>query len=82
MACHSTCVSVYYREMGFFDGWRKNHGPTLYGSLKTAVTSDVLETGLIYCGVILAFSFFIVLPGFKGKQVSADVVTIHQPLYK
>ena len=68
--------------MGFFDGWRKNHGPTLYGSLKTAVTSDVLEAGLIYCGVILAFSFFIVLPGFKGKQVSVDVVTIHQSLNK
>ncbi len=65
--------------MGFFDGWRKDDGPTLYGPLKTAVTADVLEAGLIYCTAIVAFSLFIVLPGFKGKQVNIYISTLFVP---
>ena len=56
--------------MGIYDAWRKDGGPTLYPSLKSAVTADVLEVGFIFAFVIVAFSFFIILPGFRGKEVS------------
>lgn len=44
--------------------------PALFESNKTAVTVDVLETGLILAFVMLAFCFYIVLPGIRGKEVS------------
>ena len=33
--------------------------------------ADILESGLIYAFVILAFSFFIILPGIRGKEVNS-----------
>ena len=55
-----------------YDAFRENGGPTLYDSNKTPVTVDVLEIGLIFAIAILTFSFIIILPGFKGKAVSAN----------
>lgn len=43
--------------------------PTLYPPNKTAVTVDVLEAGLILAFVMLAFCFYIVLPGIRGSEV-------------
>ena len=62
--------------MSTYDGFRQNGGPTLYGSMKTSVTADVLEAGLIFAAVILAFSLLIVLPGIRGKQVSGLVAVV------
>ncbi|XP_067935872.1 dual oxidase maturation factor 2-like [Watersipora subatra] len=42
--------------------------PTQYPSIKTAVTVDVLEAGLILAFVMLAFCFYIVLPGIRGQE--------------
>jgi len=44
--------------------------PTLYDSMKTPVTVDVLEAGLILAVVMLAFCFLIILPGIRGREVS------------
>ena len=55
--------------MGLYDGWRKDGGPTLYGSLKTPVTADVLEAGFLFSAAILAFSLLLALPGVRGLQV-------------
>lgn len=46
-----------------------NVWPTRYDELKTPVTVDVLEAGLILAFVMLAFCFYIVLPGIRGKEV-------------
>lgn len=59
---------------GWFDLFRLGQYPTLYPSHKTPVTSDVLEAGLIYAGVILAFSLLLILPGVKkGDRLSAFI---------
>ncbi|KAF6019331.1 hypothetical protein EB796_022359 [Bugula neritina] len=42
--------------------------PTLYDSMKTPVTVDVLEAGLILAVVMLAFCFLIILPGIRGRE--------------
>lgn len=63
-----------YRPKGLYDGWRHVPFPTLYDAMQTAVTADVLEIGLIYAAVIIAFSFLIILPGFrKSERVTAFV---------
>nr|XP_022340086.1 dual oxidase maturation factor 1-like isoform X1 [Crassostrea virginica] len=53
---------------GLFDAFRSNGAPTYYESNKTPFMADILESGLIYAFVILAFSFFIILPGIRGKE--------------
>ncbi|XP_061171546.1 dual oxidase maturation factor 1-like isoform X2 [Saccostrea echinata] len=53
---------------GLFDALRSNGAPTYYDSDKTPFMADILESGLIYAFVILAFSFFIILPGIRGKE--------------
>ncbi|XP_062605745.1 dual oxidase maturation factor 1-like isoform X1 [Saccostrea cucullata] len=53
---------------GIFDAFRSNGAPTYYDSDKTPFMADILESGLIYAFVILAFSFFIILPGIRGKE--------------
>jgi len=63
-----------YRPKGLYDGWRHVPFPTMYDAMQTAVTADVLEIGLIYAAVIIAFSFLIILPGFrKSERVTAFV---------
>ena len=53
--------------------WNRNLNvwPALFPSMKTPVTVDVLEVGLILAFVMLAFCFYIVLPGIRGKEVSS-----------
>ncbi|XP_048744080.1 dual oxidase maturation factor 1-like isoform X2 [Ostrea edulis] len=53
---------------GLFDAFRSNGAPTYYESNKTPFMADILESGLIYAFVIVAFSFFIILPGIRGKE--------------
>jgi hypothetical protein len=55
--------------MGLYDAFRDKPFQTAYGENKTAVTVDVLEVGLILAFVLLAFSFFVVLPGFRHREV-------------
>ena len=50
---------------GFFDAFRDGEAPTLYDSLRTPVTADVLEAGLIYAGLILTISLLLVIPGIR-----------------
>lgn len=54
--------------MGLYDAFRDKPFHTQYGEMKTAVTVDVLEAGLILAFVLLAFSFLVVLPGFRHKE--------------
>nr|XP_002128668.1 dual oxidase maturation factor 1-like [Ciona intestinalis] len=49
-----------------FDAWRTNGGPTQHPAMPTAVTSDVLEIGFVFAFCILAFSFVLIIPGYKG----------------
>lgn len=51
-----------------YSALREKGGPTGYPSNKTSVTADVTEMGFVAAFVILAISFFIILPGFRGKQ--------------
>ena len=44
-------------------------GPTLYGELKTPVTEDLLEVGLIVAFAIIAGSFILIIPGIRGAEV-------------
>ena len=49
----------------------RSHGfPTFYDENKTAWQADILESGLIFAFCIVAASFFIILPGIRGKEVS------------
>nr|XP_002123520.2 dual oxidase maturation factor 1-like isoform X2 [Ciona intestinalis]XP_018670860.1 dual oxidase maturation factor 1-like isoform X1 [Ciona intestinalis] len=49
-----------------FEAWRTNGGPTQHPAMPTAVTSDVLEIGFVFAFCILAFSFVLIIPGYKG----------------
>lgn len=55
--------------MTLYTGFRVGGFPTLYPSIKTAVTADILEVGLFFAIAILAFSLLIILPGVRGKEV-------------
>jgi len=55
---------------GFFDLFRVDNFPTLYGSRMTSVTADVLEAGWIYAACILGFSLFLVVPAIRRWRVS------------
>ncbi|XP_076450118.1 dual oxidase maturation factor 1-like isoform X1 [Babylonia areolata] len=51
-----------------YSAFRSNGAPTFYEALHTPVEADILVSGLIFCLAILAFSFYIVLPGIRGKE--------------
>ena len=55
---------------GAFTAFRSNGAPTYYGSNKTPFMADILESGLIYAFVIVTFSFYVILPGIRGNEVS------------
>ena len=59
---------VYENLLHFFQAFRDNGAPTFYTPLKTPFQSDLLESGLIFAFVILAFSFFLILPGFGDNR--------------
>ena len=42
---------------------------TIYGELKTPVTEDVLQVGLLFAFGIIAFSFLVIIPGIRGIEV-------------
>lgn len=62
-----TVNSNFFGASRLFGIW-----PAIFAPNKTAVTVDVLESGLILAFVILAFCFYIVLPGIRGSEVSVD----------
>ncbi len=43
--------------------------PTRYGELKTPVTEDVLQIGLLVAFGIIAVSFILIIPGIRGWEV-------------
>ncbi|XP_063956083.1 dual oxidase maturation factor 1-like isoform X3 [Lytechinus pictus] len=51
-----------------FDTFRQDGLPTYYNPNQTPVTEDVLVVGFVFAFVIIAFSFFILIPGIKGWQ--------------
>lgn len=51
-----------------YSAFRTNGLPTLYGDNKQPVTVDVLITGLIFAFLIVAFTFYIVIPGIRGNE--------------
>lgn len=58
---------------GAFTAFRSNGAPTYYGSNKTPFMADILESGLIYAFVIVTFSFYVILPGIRGNEVSTTI---------
>lgn len=74
LANSTSAVPNADRNQSFFGALRYLRvWPTLYDSLKTPVRVDVLEAGLILAFVMLAFCFYIVLPGIRGKEVCAEL---------
>ena len=55
---------------GFFDGFRVGNFPTLYPSIKTSESSDILLAGFIFAAVILVFSLLLIVPGVRRWHVS------------
>ncbi|KAK7493337.1 hypothetical protein BaRGS_00015463, partial [Batillaria attramentaria] len=53
---------------GVYSAFRENGAPTFYEAMHTPWEADVLVSGLIFAFVILATSFFLVLPGIRGKE--------------
>ncbi|XP_062591374.1 dual oxidase maturation factor 1-like [Saccostrea cucullata] len=66
---------------GLFDAFRSNGGPTYYESFKTPWMADILDAGLIYAFLSLGFSFFIILPGIRGKERIYTFIRIALTLY-
>ncbi|XP_062605747.1 dual oxidase maturation factor 1-like, partial [Saccostrea cucullata] len=66
---------------GLFDAFRSNGGPTYYESFKTPWMADILDAGLIYAFLSLGFSFFIILPGIRGKERIYTFIRLALTLY-
>ena len=60
--------TIGVKDMG--NSFRRQPGPTLYDELKTPVTEDVLQVGLLFAFAIIAFSFILIIPGIRGNEVS------------
>ena len=71
-------LPLFCTGMVWFDAFRKDSGPTQYPAKATAVTYDVVVSGFVYASVILSLSVFIVLPGFKERQVGITAGTTQQ----
>ena len=48
---------------------RRQPQGAIYPELKTPVTEDVLQVGLLFAFGIIAFSFIIIIPGIRGFEV-------------
>lgn len=57
-----------YALSSLYGALRSKPFPTAYDELRTPVTADVLEAGLILAFCTIAFCFFLVLPGTRGKE--------------
>ena len=54
---------------GTYNAFRENGAPTFYGDSISPWRADVVESGIIFAGCVLALALFAVIPGFKGKSV-------------
>lgn len=66
---------------GLYQAFRVNGAPTFYPPLKTPVEADLVVAGLIFCFAILAASFFVVLPGIRGRERIFSFVRITVSLF-
>lgn len=48
---------------------RRQPQGAIYEELKTPVTEDVLQVGLLFAFGIIAFSFIVIIPGIRGLEV-------------
>ncbi|XP_053392423.1 dual oxidase maturation factor 1-like [Mercenaria mercenaria] len=53
---------------GLYGAFRDNGAPTYYGEVHSPWHADILESGFIFAGCILAVAFFSILPGIHGKS--------------
>ena len=67
---------------GYFDQFRYLNFPTLYPSIKTSVSSDILLAGFIFAAVILAFSLLLIVPGVRRWHVSKTVLNKKLMLFR
>ena len=56
---------------------RRQPQGTLYGELKTPVTEDVLQVGLLFAFGIIAFSFVLIIPGIRGFEVNFLLLAVY-----
>lgn len=66
---------------GLYTAFRENGAPTFYEAVHTPVESDLVVSGLIFVFVILATSFFFVLPGIRGKERVFSFIRITLSLF-
>jgi len=59
---------------GFFDEFRVGNFPTLYRSIKTSESSDILLAGFIFAAVIVVFSVLLIVPGVRRWHVSEAII--------
>ncbi|CAG5134840.1 unnamed protein product, partial [Candidula unifasciata] len=64
-----------------FGGFRTNGGPTFYEAVYIPWEADLTTSGLIFCFCILAFSFYLILPGLVGKDKLYTFIRITVSLY-
>ena len=59
------------------NSFRSQPAPTVYSELRTPVTEDILQVGLLYAFGIIAASFIVIIPGIRGWEVSQDSLNLH-----
>jgi dual oxidase maturation factor 1 len=59
-----------------FEAFRSHGAPTFYQAEHIPWEGDILTSGLIFCFVILVFSFYIILPGLVGKEKAFSFVRV------
>ncbi|KAL4239492.1 regulation of thyroid hormone proteinration [Mactra antiquata] len=64
-----------------YQAFRENGVPTYYDANPTPWLADILESGLIFAFVILAASFYAVLPGIRGKERLFTFIRVSLSLY-
>lgn len=64
-----------------YSAFRENGAPTFYEAVHTPVEADILVSGLIFAFVIIAASFFLVLPGIRGKERLFSFIRITLSLF-
>lgn len=63
------CGDDLDKTMGPYDAFRDRPAATQYGEIHTTASVDVFDAGLIFAFAAIGFSFFILLPGYVGKEV-------------
>lgn len=57
------------KQIGWFDLFRENGGPTWYGENRTPVVADTTTVGIVALFAVFLAAFIIILPGIR-KQVT------------